>query len=85
MDRASFGLVQEVKRVKDDKAFALKQCLVVNDADQDIFEREMRLIETIDHPNIVQVEDYFIVRKCCGMKKHMCIVMELCQGGNLFE
>ena len=45
----------------------------------------MRLMETIDHPNIVQVDDYFIVRKCCGMKTQMCIVMELCEGGNLFE
>ena len=45
----------------------------------------MRLMKTIDHPNIIQVEDYFIAKKCCGTQTQMCIVMELCEGGNLYD
>ena len=29
----------------------------------------MKLMKTVKHPNIIQVEDYFIDKKCCGTKK----------------
>lgn len=43
------------------------------------FENEIGIFKQLDHPNIVRMHEFF------NDDKKMCIVMELCSGGELFQ
>ena len=47
--------------------------------DQQMLKRELEILQTVDHPNIIKLYESF------EDPKYLHIVMELCSGGELFE
>lgn len=94
--QGTFSIVYKVKRKTDGKIFAAK---VVNLNNKDFTDKEkknilneVRLLASINHPNIIRyIECYTIDEQSDKsnsggkMKKKLVIIMEYCDGGNLFQ
>lgn len=55
---------------------------IKRDSDTDVKRstlEEMSVLQSIKHPNVIGIYDSF------ETQKHMCFVMELCSGGDLFS
>ena len=59
----------------------------MSDRDEILLEKEIQMMEKFDHPNIVEFEEAFILKRCCSscFKSEICIVMEFCEGGDLAD
>jgi calcium/calmodulin-dependent protein kinase I len=64
---------------KDKAAVKIVSRVGISREDEDSLLEEVRILKTIEHPNITQVYDFF------EEKKHFYVVMELLEGGELFD
>ncbi|OMJ89017.1 hypothetical protein SteCoe_8937 [Stentor coeruleus] len=73
-----FGTVREAKRKSSGKRYAIKsiQKEVLNN-NHLVMRRELEILSTIDHPNIIRLFESY------EDEKYMHLVMELCTGGDL--
>ncbi|CAG9314706.1 unnamed protein product [Blepharisma stoltei] len=53
--------------------------LLTNEASKANLEKEINILKTLDHPNIVRIYEYF------EDSKRLYVIMEFCKGGELFE
>ncbi len=53
------GLVKLVERISDKKLFAAKINISPNQADYERAEAELRILQKLDHANIVKLEESF--------------------------
>ncbi|CAG9323811.1 unnamed protein product [Blepharisma stoltei] len=53
--------------------------LITNEAAKVNLEKEINILKTLDHPNIVRIYEYF------EDSKRLYIIMEFCKGGELFD
>lgn len=81
LGKGAYGEVRKAKHIKSDvmravKILTKKKC---DAEEQKKFLDEIRILKTLDHPNIVRVIEYF------EDAQQMYIITELCQGGELFD
>ena len=80
--RGHFGTVKKAKSrdSRDANEYAIKSILKTKiECRIDLLERELQVLMTVDHPNIVKFYEVF------EDSRYIHIVMELCSGGELFE
>ena len=79
--RGSFGTVYKVCRKADNQIYAIKEINItsMDSKTKQSTMNEIRILASIDHPNIVSYKDAFLDSK--GSK--LCVVMEYCGGGDL--
>jgi len=58
---------------------AIKEIPLGNEIDANIIEREIRIMKSFNHPNIVKLYRVYKTKRCYYM------IMELCEGGELFD
>ena len=58
IDQGGFGVVYEATDSTNDNKVALKFCIRDEEAVQKRFAREIRIMENIDHPNVMKILDY---------------------------
>lgn len=58
IDQGGFGVVYETTDLKNDNKVALKFCIRDEEVVQKRFAREIRIMENIDHPNVMKILDY---------------------------
>ena len=58
IDQGGFGVVYEATDLKNDNKVALKFCIRDEETVQKRFSREIRIMENIDHPNVMKILDY---------------------------
>lgn len=77
----NFGTARIASKFADpDHKFAIKSIPRVKiESDMDLFEQELGILLSVDHPNIVKFFEAFLDHK------YVHLVMELCHGGELFE
>jgi len=73
--------VRKAKRRDTGERFAVKVLSKrkMNDEDKTALKVETEIMRQVDHPNIVKMVDFF------EDEDHYCLVMELMQGGELFD
>ena len=84
-DQSGQVSVREVTRIKDERKFALKQFRIADKNDESLLWKEIEILKAIDHINFVKFEDAFTIKTYFGFKSDLCIILELCEGGNLFD
>jgi calcium/calmodulin-dependent protein kinase I len=79
--KGSFATVRKCKNRATNEYFAVKILSKRKMAEEDkaSLMQEITIMKQIDHPNIVKMVDFF------EDEGHYCIVMEMMQGGELFE
>lgn len=79
--RGSFATVKKAKFRDTGERFAVKVLSKkkMNDEDKVAMQNEIEILKQLDHPNIVKLIDVF------EDERHWCLVMELMQGGELFD
>ena len=78
LGKGSFGIVYKVKRKQDNKIYALKRV----ESSQDNL-NEVRLLASLNHPNIVKFYDAFPFYKSGTRIINLSIIMEYAGGGDL--
>ena len=70
LEEGKFGVVFLGKHLLTGEKVAIKVIdkLQHKQRTLDEIKREAEIIKRLDHPNIIKVEDYFIVKKCCRTK-----------------
>ena len=81
LGKGAYGEVRKAKHIKSDiiravKILTKKKC---DAEEQKKFLDEIKILKTLDHPNIVRVIEYF------EDTAQMYIITELCSGGELFD
>ena len=71
------GLAYLVQRIRDGKYFVAKKQQKKNDSDFKMAKKELLLLEQLEHPNIVKVEDAFFKDKAAYQE--IIIVLEYCR------
>merc|ERR1712228_312593 len=81
LGRGNFSVVRRVIRKEDDKEFAAKIISKKSMTEQEIQDThdEVDILAKLHHPNIVTLIDYIFT------PRHLYIVLELLNGGELFE
>lgn len=79
--RGTFGTVKRAKNRETGERVAVKVLSKkkMNKDDMDAAQLEIDILKRVDHPNIIKLIDTF------EDDRHYCIVMELVQGGELFD
>lgn len=67
------------KRTGQEYAVKVLSKKMLDKEDLEVFRREIRILEKLRHPNIVNLID------CYESESKLCVVMELLQGGQLFD
>ena len=80
-NRGSFARVRRITRKEDKRVFALKMVKKKGKTDSDIaaFQKEILVLQECNHKNIVQLLDW------CDTRKRIYMVVEFCDGGDVFE
>lgn len=81
LGKGAYGEVRKAKHIKSDimravKILTKKKC---DEEEKKKFLGEVKILKTLDHPNIVRVIEYY------EDTQQMYIITELCQGGELFD
>jgi len=81
LGQGTFGTVRRVIRKNDKKIAAVKIIKKKSLSKQELqtLDREKHILKKADHPNCVKLFDIF------ETKHHLYLVMELCEGGELFD
>jgi len=81
LGKGSFSNVYKVKRIKDGKIYALKRVKnsTLKKKDLDNCLNEIRILASIQHPNIISFKESFIDKR----SKDLCLIMEYAGGGDL--
>ena len=79
----AYSSVYNVKRIVDGKEYALKKVRldVLSEKEQENAINEVRILASIDHPNVVQYKDVFVDKP----SNSLCIVMEFVNNGDLYQ
>jgi serine/threonine protein kinase len=79
--KGSFATVRKAKNRKTGEYCAVKVLSKrkMTGEDIDSLKNEIEIMKTVDHPNIVKMVDFF------EDEAHYCLVMELMEGGELFD
>jgi len=86
LGKGSFGTVYLVVHNEEKRKYALKKIKLhgIPKAEKDATQMELDLLQTLRHPGIVGYKESFEVKK--GTPRYaLCIVMQLCDGGELAE
>merc|ERR1711933_159570 len=77
----AFARVRKITRKSDKAVFALKMIKKKGKSVEDIaaLQREILVLQKCDHENIVRLGDW------CDTKKRIYMVVEFCDGGDVFE
>ncbi|CAG0898521.1 unnamed protein product [Cyprideis torosa] len=78
--RGKFGVVYRCREKKTGNQFAAKFIITPKRDDRKDVEREVEIMRSLQHPRLLQLYDAFD-----DGKKEMCLIMELIEGGELFE
>jgi len=81
LGKGSFATVKKAKNRATGERFAVKVLSKkkMSDEDKIAMHTEIEILKSVDHPNIVRLIDIF------EDDRHWCLVMELMQGGELFD
>ena len=81
LGKGSFATVKKAKNRETGERFAVKVLSKkkMSDEDKASMQTEIEILKSVDHPNIVKLIDVF------EDERHWCLVMELMQGGELFD
>ena len=81
LGKGSFAHVKKAKFRATGERFAVKvySKRKINDDDRDSLMNEINILKKLDHPGIVRLYDVF------EDERHWCLVMELMEGGELFD
>ena len=79
--RGSFALVKRAKQRATGVKFAVKVLSKKKMTEEDLvgMQTEIEILKTVDHPNVVKLIDVY------EDERHICLVMELMEGGELFD
>lgn len=79
--KGSFATVKKAKNRKTNIRYAVKVLSKkkMNDEDKIAMQTEIEILKSVDHPNVVKLIDVF------EDERHWCLVMELMEGGELFD
>ena len=79
--RGSFATVKRAKLRSTGERFAVKVLSKRKMSEEDLaaLHTEIEILKSVDHPNIVKLVDIF------EDERHVCLVMELLLGGELFD
>lgn len=79
LGKGSYGSVYRVKRIEDDKTYALKETDVasMNQLEKVDSVNEVRLMASLRHPNVVRYHEAFLDGNW------LCIIMEYASNGDL--
>jgi calcium/calmodulin-dependent protein kinase I len=79
--KGSFATVKKAKHRQTGERFAVKVLSKkkMSEEDKIAMHTEIEILKQVDHPNIVKLIDVF------EDERHLCLVMELMQGGELFD
>ncbi len=79
--KGSFATVKKAKHRQTQERFAVKVLSKkkMTEEDKVAMRTEIEILKQVDHPNIVKLIDVF------EDERHLCLVMELMQGGELFD
>lgn len=79
--KGSFATVKKAKHRETQVRYAVKVLSKkkMSDEDKIAMQTEIEILKTVDHPNVVKLVDVF------EDERHWCLVMELMQGGELFD
>jgi NIMA (never in mitosis gene a)-related kinase len=79
----AYSAVYKVKRVTDNQEYALKRVklLNLNDKEKENALNEIRILASIRHPNVTLYKEAFWENNSSSL----CIIMELSDGGDLFQ
>lgn len=80
LGRGKFGTVYKCTEKATDKKFAAKFITTPKVQDRADVEREVEIMTILQHPRLLQLYDAFD-----DGKKTMCLVLEIIEGGELFE
>jgi len=77
----AFARVRKITRKSDKAVFALKMIKKKGKSAEDIaaLQREIEVLQKCDHSNVVRLGDW------CDTKKRIYMVVEFCDGGDVFE
>jgi serine/threonine protein kinase len=83
--RKSFTPIADRPKISTNYLYALKEMNLDNCSDNflDTLYTEISILRSLDHPNIVKALDVFETNKN-GIQKQLCLVLELCTGGDLY-
>lgn len=80
LGRGKFGVVYRCKEKNGTRTFAAKFICTAKPEDRRDVEREVEIMKCLQHPRLLQLYDAFD-----DGKKEMCLILELIEGGELFE
>jgi len=85
LGEGSFGTVWRVKHRGEGKHYALKMIKLIGipRKEREACKMELRLMQRLTHPNIVGYKESFFMNDRRRQRTHLCIVMSLCDGGDL--
>ena len=79
ISNGTYAKVFVVQKKTDFKLYCCKEILKNKVADLPKFKNEINILSKMDHPNIIRLFEIF------EDARNISIIMELCEGGNLFE
>ena len=82
LGKGGFGVVHKVKDVATSIEYALKDVVCENESDISAVENEILTLSNIAHPNVISIIESGDYEDTEGLR-HMLILTEHCQGGNL--
>jgi len=79
----AYSSVFKVKRQGDEEVYALKKVKMLNlsDKEKENALNEVRILASIDHPNVIGYKDAFIDEASSAL----CLIMELADNGDVFQ
>ena len=83
LGEGSYSTVLKVKRISDQKIYALKQVRLnkLKEKEKRNALNEIRLLASIKHPNVISYKEAFFDDE----SKCLCLVMEYANDGDLFQ
>jgi NIMA (never in mitosis gene a)-related kinase len=83
LGEGAFSTVYKVKRISDGQEYALKKVKMGQLSDKEKLNalNEVRILASVESPHIIQYKESFFDDSSAGL----CIVMELCDGGDLLQ
>ena len=79
ISNGTYAKVYIVQKKTDFKLYCCKEILKSKVADLPKFRNEINILSKVDHPNIIRLFEIF------EDNRYISLIMELCEGGNLFE
>jgi serine/threonine kinase 33 len=79
LGKGSFGVVIQAKQLSSAQDFAIKLIQKERGSQMELIEREVSILQSMDHPHIIHLEEVL------ETDKKIYLVIELCLGGELSE